>query len=257
MGANLLLVSRDPARGEAARAEIAAAGGGEVQLFLADLASQEEIRRLSHEIHARVPRLDVLINNAGAIFTKRTTTVDGLESTFAVNHLAYFLLTNLLLDLLTASAPARIVNVSSGSHLNAHMNFDDLQGEHGYGGWKAYSQSKLANVLFTYALARRLSATAVTANAVHPGVVATNFGQTGGFLRFGIRAARRFFLTAAEGADTVVYLASADEVEGVSGRYFVKRKPVTSSRESRDPQVQERLWTVSEELTRLRTATEP
>jgi NAD(P)-dependent dehydrogenase (short-subunit alcohol dehydrogenase family) len=251
-GAGVLMVCRDHERGESARAEIArAARESDVQLLIADLASQQSIRELSATIHDRFARLDVLVNNAGAFMQKRATTVDGLETTFAVNHLAYFLLTDLLLDLLRAPAPARIVNVSSGAHLRAHIDFNDLQNERGYNGWRAYGRSKLANVLFTYALARRLEDSGITVNAVHPGVVATNFGRSSGFVRFGMRAVSRFFLSPEEGADTVVYLATSPEVEGVTGTYFVKRKPARTSPEARDREIQERLWRVSAALTGL------
>lgn len=250
MGATILMVCRDRDRGEAARAEIMSLGGdAQVDLLLADLGSQQSIRNLSAEIHGRLHRLTVLVNNAGVYLTKRSTTSDGLEVTFAVNHLGYFLLTNLLLDLLEVGAPARIVNVSSGAHTHAHLDFDDLQSEHAYNGWRAYSQSKLANVLFTYALAGRLRDMGVTVNAVHPGVVATNFGRSGGFVRFGMRVAGRFMLSPEQGADTVIWLASSPEVEGVTGKYFAKRKTVRSSPESRNPAVQARLWQVSEQLT--------
>ncbi len=252
LGARVLMVCRDRHRGGEALAEVRAESGNqEVELMLADLASQKAIRELSSEIHGRYQRLNVLVNNAGVYLGSRSMTPDGLETTFAVNHLGYFLLTNLLLDLLKAGAPARIVNVSSGAHKGAHIDFDDLQATQGYHGWRAYGQSKLANVLFTYDLARRLEGTGVTVNAVHPGVVATNFGKEGGLIRFGLRIAGRFMLSPEQGADTVVYLASAPEVDGVTGKYFVKRKALSSSPESRDESVQERLWNVSEQLTSL------
>ncbi len=252
LGASAVMVCRDRERGAAAQAEIQSdSGSSRVDLLIADLSSQSSIRALSREIHARYGHLNVLINNAGGYLSKREASADGLETTFALNHLGYFLLTSLLLDLLRTGAPSRIVNVSSGSHVNAHIDFDDLQAEHSYHAWRAYGQSKLANVLFTYALARRLGGTGVTANAVHPGVVATNFGRSGGFMRFGLRIAGRFMLTPEEGADTVVWLATSGEVEGVTGKYYVKRKAVRSSPESRDQAVQERLWRVSEELTGL------
>ena len=252
LGARVLMVCRDRAKGEAAQSEIAQeTGNADVELLIADLSSQAAIRELSQEIHQRVDHLHVLVNNAGTYLTKRSTTVDGLESTFAINHLGYFLLTDLLLDLLKAGAPSRIINVSSGAHAGAHLDFDDLQSERSYNGWRAYAQSKLANVLFTNALARRLEGTGVTVNAVHPGVVATNFGRSGGFMRFGMRVAGRFMLSPEEGADTPLWLASSSEVDGISGKYFVKRKAVRSSPESRDPAFQERLWQVSEELIRI------
>src|ERR687890_2028432 len=178
MGAGVVMVGRDQGKGEAALAEIREqSANASVDLMLADLSSQEQIRRLADEFNEAYPRLDVLINDAGLFRSERITTAEGLEMTFAVNHLAYFLLTRLLLDVLKASSPSRIVNVSSGDHTNGTIDFDDLQGEKGYKGAKAYSQSKLATVLFTYELARRLEGTGVTANCLHPGVVGTNLGS--------------------------------------------------------------------------------
>jgi len=190
MGASVVMVGRDRGRGEAALAEIKTkSANASVDLMLADLSSQEEIRRLAHEFKDTYPRLDVLINNAGVIRSKRVTTADGIEMTFAVNHLAPFLLTDLLLDVLKASAPSRIVNVASGEQRNGTIDFDDLQGENGYKGAKAYGQSKLATVLFTYELARRIEGTGVTANCVHPGVVGTNLGSgVSGVFGFMVRA---------------------------------------------------------------------
>ncbi len=178
MGASVVMVGRDRGRGEAAVAEIKErSGNASVDLMLADVSSQREIRRLADGFGEAYPRLDVLVNNAGVFRSERITTADGIEATFAVNHLAYFLLTNLLLERLKASAPSRIVNVASADHSNATIDFDDLQGEKGYRGAKAYSRSKLANVLFTYELARRLRGTGVTVNCLHPGVVGTNLGS--------------------------------------------------------------------------------
>jgi NAD(P)-dependent dehydrogenase (short-subunit alcohol dehydrogenase family) len=252
MGAHLLMVCRDRGRGEQAQAEIAGESpDAEVELFVADLGSQQSVRDLSDDLHRRFDHLNVLVNNAGAYLNTRLVSLDGLEETFAVNHLGAFLLTNLLLDLLGAGAPSRIVNVSSGAHLRAHINFDDLQSERRYNAWKAYGQSKLANVLFTYELARRLEGTGVTVNAVHPGVVRTNFGSSGGFVRFGTRIAGPFLLTPEKGADTVVWLASSPEVDGVSGKYFLRRKPSRTSAEARDRTVQDRLWQVSADLTHI------
>ncbi|MBD0354155.1 MAG: SDR family NAD(P)-dependent oxidoreductase, partial [Rubrobacteraceae bacterium] len=190
MGASVVMVGRDRGKGEAVMAETKEkSGNASVDLMLADVSSQEEIRRLADEFKEAYPLLDVLINNAGVFRSKRLTTADGIEMTFAVNHLAYFLLTNLLLDVLKASAPSRIVNVSSGEQRNGSIDFDDLQGEKGYKGAKAYSQSKLATVLFTYELARRLEGTGVTANCLHPGVVGTNFGSgVSGVSGFMVRA---------------------------------------------------------------------
>jgi NAD(P)-dependent dehydrogenase (short-subunit alcohol dehydrogenase family) len=223
-----------------------------VESLLADLSVQEQVRRLADQFRQRHARLDVLINNAGAIWFQRHLTADGLEMTFTVNHLAYFLLTHLLLDVLRASAPARIVNVSSAAHRGASLRFDDLMGEKRYRGWRAYSQSKLANLLFTYELARRLAGTGVTVNAVHPGLVATGFASANGWRgRLFQRAARWFGLTPEQGARTVVYLASSPDVAGVSGGYFVRNRQVVSSAASRDEEAARRLWQVSLELTGL------
>jgi retinol dehydrogenase 14 len=224
-----------------------------VDLMLADLTSQEEIHRLADEFKEAYPRLDVLINNAGLFRSKRITTADGLETTFAVNHLAYFLLTNLLLHVLKASAPSRIVNVASGDHANGTIDFDDLQGEKGYKGAKAYSQSKLANVLFTYKLAKRLEGTGVSVNCLHPGAgVRTNFGSgVSGVLGFMVRALGPFMISPEKGAETSVYLASSPEVEGLSGRYFVKKAEARSSEVSHDERIARRLWEVSADLTNL------
>jgi retinol dehydrogenase 14 len=256
MGASVVLVSRDRGKGEAVMAEIKEkSGNASVDLLLADVSSQEEIRRLAEEFKEAYPRLDVLINNAGVFSSKRITTADGIEMTFAVNHLAYFLLTNLLLDVLKASAPSRIVNVSSGDHSNGTIDFDDLQGEKGYKGPKAYSQSKLANVLFTYELARRLEGTGVTANCLHPGgrmPVRTNFGSgVSGVFGLMVRALRPLMISPEQGAETSIYLASSPEVEGVSGKYFVKKTEARSSDESYDEKIARRLWQVSAELTNL------
>ena len=224
-----------------------------VDLMLADVSSQEEIRRLADEFMEAYPRLDVLINNAGVIRSKRITTADGIETTFAVNHLAYSLLTNLLLDVLKTSAPSRIVNVASGEQRNGTIDFDDLQGEKRYKAAKAYSQSKLATVLFTYELARRLEGTGVTANCLHPGVVGTNLGSgVSGAFGFMVRAMTPLMKSPEKGAETSIYLASSPEVEGLSGRYFVKKAEARSSDVSYDGRIARRLWEVSAELTNLR-----
>lgn len=257
LGATVVMVCRDRARGEAARYEIASAGGGAtVDLLLADLSSQAAIHSLAEELTSRYPRIDVLVNNAGALNTARRLTDDGIEMTFAVNHLAYFLLTNLLLDTLKASAPARIVNVASDSHTNAHINFDDLQGARRYRGMQAYGQSKLANILFTYELARRLQGSGVTANCLHPGVVATGFGHNNGrLISLGFRLIAPFVTKPDEGAKTSIYLASSPQVDGVSGKYFVKCKETRSSAASYDEAAARRLWDLSAELTHLDAAT--
>jgi NAD(P)-dependent dehydrogenase (short-subunit alcohol dehydrogenase family) len=224
-----------------------------VDYLVADLSSQSEIRRLVQRVKASTPRLDVLINNAGGINLKRQETSDGIERTFALNHLAYFLLTNLVLDLIKASAPARIISVSSGAHQGCTIKFDDLQAKTKYSGWRAYQQSKLANILFTRELARRLDGSGVTANALHPGYVNTQIFRAGGTVGWLLRrAADLFAISPEEGAKTSVYLATSPEVEGVTGKYFVKQKPAASSPASEDVVAAGRLWDISEEMTGLR-----
>jgi NAD(P)-dependent dehydrogenase (short-subunit alcohol dehydrogenase family) len=246
-GAQVVIMGRDAERTRAAADRIGREAGMEkVAFLLADLSSQAEVRRVAREFKDKYSRLHVLVNNAGAIFTRRETTIEGFERTWALNHLSYFLLTQELLELLKASAPARIVNVASTMHTGGIIDFDDLQGEKSYGGIRAYSQSKLANVLFTYALARRLEGTGITANCLHPGVVATGFGQnTPGALKLLLRLARPFLTTAEQGAATSIYLASSADVEGTSGMYFAKCKPAHSSAASHDKALQERLWELS------------
>jgi NAD(P)-dependent dehydrogenase (short-subunit alcohol dehydrogenase family) len=249
-GATVALVARDGARGEATLAEVArAAAGAPPVLFLADLASLGEVRRLAGEVSGRLPRLDVLVNNAGAIHMERKLTPDGHEMTFAVNHLAPFLLTTLLLPRLRASGKARVVNVASEAHRPARLDFEDLMGERDYAGWKAYGRSKLANVLFTYELARRLDGTGVTTNALHPGVVATGFGRNDpGWLRVAVRLVSPFLIDARKGSATTVHVATAPELEGVTGRYFARSREAASSPASLDRGAQRRLWEASERL---------
>jgi retinol dehydrogenase 14 len=252
MGASVVLIGRDPQKGEATAQEIREdTGNEEVELLRADLSSQTSIRELADHVLAEHDRLHVLVNCAGAFFRDRRVTLDGLEMTFALNHLAYFLLTTLLLDLLQESAPARVVNVTSGAHSAGRIDFDDLQGERRYRGQAAYNQSKLANVLFTYELARRLDRTGVTANCVHPGVVHTNFGRRNQPLawRLAISIVAPFMRSLERGAETVVYLASDPEIETVTGKYFHDLKPRRSSKLSYDKPVAARLWQASEELT--------
>jgi NAD(P)-dependent dehydrogenase (short-subunit alcohol dehydrogenase family) len=258
MGARVVMAARNRERGEAALAEIRRASGNDsVHLLLADLSSQAEVRRLAADVLATYDALHVLVNNAGAMNTARTVTVDGYETTFATNHLAYFLLTHLLLDRIKASAragsAARIVNVSSRAHARSAMDFDDLQAERGYGIAGAYGRSKLANVLFTYELARRLEGTGVTANTLHPGVVRTGFGKNSGGLlgnvvRVGISAVGVFFTSPDKGAETSIYLATSPEVEGVTGKYFVSCRETASSAASHDREAASRLWEISEQL---------
>jgi retinol dehydrogenase-12 len=251
-GAQVVLVGRNPDKCAATIRQIQEqTGSTKVESLLADLSSQQQVRDLARRFLERHPRLDVLVNNAGGMWLRRQETVDGLEMTFAVNHLAYFLLTGLLLDVVKASVPSRIVNVSSAAHRGATLPFDDLMGRRRFRGWQAYKQSKLANLLFTYELARRLEGTGVTANALHPGFVATGFGGNNGWRGSALQMLARWLgLSAEEGARTIVYLAASPEVAGVSGRYFVKERAVSSSPASYDEAAQKRLWQVSEELTR-------
>jgi retinol dehydrogenase-14 len=247
MGAHLAITGRDHGRTEAAAREIRAAGGGPVDVFVADLSAQSEVRRLAAEVLQRLSRLDVLVNNVGGYWDTRHVTADGLEHTFALNHLAPFLLTNLLLDRLNESAPARVVTVASHAHTMGRIDFDDLQGARSYSGARAYNQSKLANVLFTYELARRLQGTSVTANALHPGVVRTSFGaeDPAGVQRLLVPLIRPFMKSPARGAATSIHVASAPELEQVTGRYFANSKPKRSSERSYDEVVAARLWQVS------------
>jgi NAD(P)-dependent dehydrogenase (short-subunit alcohol dehydrogenase family) len=248
--ATIVLVGRDRERCAVAAREIQQTTGNQsVEYLVADLSSQAEIHRLADEFLARHDRLDVLVNNAGAMFWSRQETVDGLERTFALNHLSYFLLTNLLLDRLKASAPARVVSVASDAHEGARIDFDDLQGKRSYAATRAYGQSKLANVVFTYELARRLNGTDVTANTLHPGFVASNFGtNNGGIFRLAMWIAHRFAISTERGAQTSIYLAMSPEIEGVTGKYFNNRKAVRSSELSYDEAVGRRLWDVSDEF---------
>jgi retinol dehydrogenase 14 len=253
LGATVIVVGRDLGRVEATVTEIKQkSGNNAVELMLADLSSQESIRRLANDFKDRYQRLHVLINNAGVFISKRTVTVDGIETTFAVNHLAPFLLTNLLLDVLKVSAPARIINVTSSGERSGTINLDDLQGEGSYSGFRAYNQSKLSMILFTYELARRLEGTGVSVNCVHPGVVVTNLGRgSSGSFGLLLRLMRPFFSSPEKGAETSIYVASSPEVEGVSGKYFAKKAEARSSEQSYDEEVGRRLWQVSTELTKL------
>jgi retinol dehydrogenase-14 len=258
LGARVGITGRDQARTEAAAAGIRAAPGKPaVDAFAADMSAKSEVRRLAAQVLDTYPRLDVLVNNVGGFWAHRHVTADRLEHTFALNHLAPFLLTNLLLDRLTASAPARIVTVSSGAQAMGRIDFDDLQGERNYSGQRAYNQSKLANVMFTYELARRLEGTRVTATVLHPGVVRTSFGAEDQAAYFAVmsRLARLFMKSPAQGAGTAIYLASSPEVEGITGRYYANGKPKTSNKASYDTTAAARLWRASADLTGL-TATE-
>ncbi len=254
MGAAVTIVSRNPEKTARTVIEIREASGNpNVDMLVADLSSQADIRRAAAEFNARHDHLNVLVNNAGAYFMKRTESVDGIEMTFALNHLGYFLLTHLLLDALKAGSPARIVNVSSAAHVGGRLNLDDLQMKKRFSGWAAYSQSKLANLYFTYELSRQLEGQGVTVNALHPGFVDTNFGVSNGglggwmmnlFQKIGA-------ISPEEGAKTSIYLASSPEVEGITGKYFADKKPVNSSRISYAPDLARALWERSLELTGL------
>jgi NAD(P)-dependent dehydrogenase (short-subunit alcohol dehydrogenase family) len=252
-GARVVIVGRDRERGEASVANVRARSGNDaVDLLLADLSSQKEVRGLAAQILDDYPALHVLVNNAGVVHLARRTTVDGLESTFAVNHLAYFLLTRLLQQRLVASAPARIVNVASEGHRFARLDFDDLQSERNYSVMRVYGLSKLANILFTAELARRLDGSGVTANCLHPGAVSTRLGINNGWLgRLLIPALRPFFLTPEKGARTSIHLATSEAVKDVSGKYFMKCALRRPSAICSDTEAARRLWDVSSELTGL------
>jgi NAD(P)-dependent dehydrogenase (short-subunit alcohol dehydrogenase family) len=259
LGADLVLVVRRREEGEAVARDLARApGASQPDVVAADLSSQRAVRQAAEAIRARHPRVHVLVNNAGTIPRKRETTVDGLEMQFAVNHLAPFLLTNLLLESLKAAAPSRIVNVSSGAHQGGSLDFGDLQSERRYDSVRVYGRTKLANVLFTYELARRLRGTGVTANCLHPGVIATrlladymNVPLVGGAL------SRTLGASPEAGAETSIYLAASPEVEGVTGKYFVGRRETRSSAASYDEKAQQQLWEVSARLTSLARAATP
>jgi len=254
MGATVVMVCRDRARGEQARSEITTKSGkNAVDLLQADLSSQQSIRQLVETFQHHYTHLHVLINNAGATFSGRRESVDGLEMMFAVNYLAPFLLTNLLLDVLTASAPARIVNVSSAAQASGSIQLDDLQAKQHFSSRRAYGQSKLAMVLFTYELARRLQGTGVTANCLDPGFVATNIGQRGASLpvRLLVKLIWSFGASPEKGAQTSIYLASSPAVEGVTGQYFAKSIPRRSASSSYDESLQRHLWEQSAQLVNL------
>lgn len=251
MGARVGITGRDPARTEAAADAISTASGyTAIDPFTADMSSQAEVRRLADAVLDAYPRLDVLINNVGGFWAHRHPTADGLERTFALNHLAPFLLTNLLLDRLKASAPARIINVSSGAQSMGRIEFDDLQGAHHYSGQRAYNQSKLATIMFTNELARRLEGTGVTTNALHPGVVHTSFGaeDQAGWFAVVSRVILPFLKTPARGAETPIYLASSPEIDGVTGQFFANRMPRIANKVAYDTDETARLWRVSADL---------
>jgi NAD(P)-dependent dehydrogenase (short-subunit alcohol dehydrogenase family) len=253
-GATVVLLCRNSQKGEAACREIQErSGNSNVDLLIADLSSQQSIRQFVQDFQQKYTQLHVLVNNAGSVFARGSVSPDGIEMTLAVNHLASFLLTNLLLDTIKASAPARIVNVSSEAQAAGFIDFDDLEGKRNYRLLRAYAQSKLANVLFTYALARRLEGTGVTVNCLHPGRVVTNIWTRvlPNWLHFLGIIVRPFCIPAEQGALTNIYLATSTEVEGVTGKFFDKCRILPSAKISCDQNIQERLWTISEKLTHL------
>jgi NAD(P)-dependent dehydrogenase (short-subunit alcohol dehydrogenase family) len=249
-GYQVLITSRDATKGQQMLPELQAQNDKTVpELFVGDLSSMADVRRIATEVRARHSRLDVLINNAGGLFDRRQLTVDGFEYTFALNHLSYFLLTNLLLPSLKAAGTARVVSVSSSGNNLARMRWDDLQYQAGYSGWLAYGQSKLMNVLFALALARRLQGSGVTSNVLHPGVINTGFGKTTtGLNKIVAWGANLAAISPEQGAQTSLYLATAPAVEGVSGVYSVKQKVARANTVAYDQVAQERLWALSEEL---------
>lgn len=250
MGARIVLIARDAERAEATLAKLErAAPGADHRAHIADLSLIAQTRRVGEEIAASEARIDALVNNAGAMFSARRVAAEGLEMTFALNHMAYFVLTQALRARLVASAPARIVSTASAAHAAARLDFDDLQCAGAYSGWKAYSRSKLCNILFTRELARRLAGTGVTANCLHPGFVASRFGdEAGGWTGRLLPLGKRFAISPEAGADTIVYLVSSPEVATVSGEYFVKRKVETPSAAARDDSAARTLWEKSEAI---------
>ncbi|WP_270889959.1 SDR family oxidoreductase [Pedococcus sp. 5OH_020] len=253
MGAIMAVTGRNETRTRQAANEVRSATGAVVRAFTADLSSQAEVRKLAAALLDTFPRIDVLVNNAGGYWNTRHITSDGLERTFAINHLAPFLLTKLLLDRLKASPEGRVVTVSSNAQRMGRIDFEDLQGEEDYSGARAYNQSKLANVLFTHELARKLAHSSVTANALHPGVVRTSFGagDPGRAQRLFVPLARPFMRTPDQGAATSVLLASSPDLKGVQGTFFSNGKPRRSSKLSYDAAIAAQLWQTSNALVRL------
>ena len=248
-GAQVIMVCRNKDTGETARREIVEQTGNDsVDLLIADLSSRDAIKQLVNEFKLNYQKLHVLINNAGAFFKKRHVTIDGFETTFAVNYLAPFMLTNLLLDILKRSAPARVINVSSTIHKNARINFDDLQAEKKYTSFKAYGQSKLAMILFTNELSRRLEGRDVTINALHPGSVKSNIGRDFGKA---MKIFSKLSKSPEKGAETSLYLAISPEIEGITGKYFINKKEEKSSKKSHDIEIAQKLWDISVELTKF------
>ncbi len=251
MGATVVMICRNVEKGEAAKKEIIDKSGNKsVDLLIADLSSQRQIRSLVEEFKKKYQKLHVLINNAGIILSKRSLSEDGIEMQLAVNHLAPFLLTNLLLDVLKASAPSRIINVTSGLHTKATLDFDNLQGEKEYSAWKNYGITKLALVMFSNQLAKQLKGSGITVNCVHPGVVRTNLGRD---LPWYMKWAVVFFKSPTKGAYTSIYLATSAELEGITGKYFANKQEKEASKEAFDEEKIQKLWEISEKLTKLTT----
>lgn len=250
MGARIVLVARDKGRGEAALARLRGiAPGASHTIHYADLSLMAETKRVAAAIAAAEPRIDVLINNAGALFGTRRETSEGLEMTFATNHMAYWVMTHGLRERLVASAPARVVSTSSGAHRGQVLDLDDLQSTKGYSAFKVYGRSKLCNILFTRALARRTEKVGVTANCLHPGFVATRFGdRSGGTMSIAIRVAKLFAISPERGAETIVYLASSPAVASVSGGYFYQSRPDTPTKAALDDAAGEKLWEATKKL---------
>ncbi|MCH9674287.1 MAG: SDR family oxidoreductase [Gammaproteobacteria bacterium] len=252
-GMEIVLVGRSAAKGEAAVNMVSANAGGKATFFCADLSSLTEVARVGEEISQQYPRIDVLVNNAGAFFASRRLSVDGIERTFALNHLGYFALTYHLMPTLRTGTPARIINVASRAHRGPQIDLDDINFERGYRPKRAYQMSKLANIHFTMVLAKRLRGTTVTCNCLHPGFVSTNFGMNNGWMvRAIVRALMRFSaITVEEGAKTSIYLASSEDVATTTGKYFVECQEHPTSEQAQDVSVQDELWRISERMTGL------
>jgi len=250
MGATIIMICRDKNRGENAQSEIIEQTGNKsVDLFICDLSSQQSIRDFVSEFKQKYQNLHVLINNAGVVLRHRTLTVDGIETNLAVNHLAPFLLTNLLLDVIKESKPSRIINVSSAMHMNAQIDFEDLQSEKTYRGYRTYSRSKLALMYFTYELSKKLENTGVTVNSLHPGLIRTNLGRDQFIVARWMQ--KHLFKSPKKGAETSIYLATSPEVENVTGKYFANKQPRKSSEESYNKELAKKMWEISSELTKL------
>jgi len=251
----LVLVGRNSVKGSRVVEElIKESGNNSIEFFSADLSSQKDIREFVEKFKAKYDHLDMLINNAGAYFPEKLISADGFEMTFALNHLGYFLLTNILLDYLKKSTPSRIINISSGAHMMAKFDINNLNSDGKYDAWNAYSTSKLENLYFTYELAEKLNSTGVTVNAIHPGLVNSQFGKKGKGITLAIFQALQKLIgkTAANGAKTAIYLALSDEVEGITGSYFADEKLSKSSEVSHDKEIAKKLWEISEKLTKLK-----